>query len=420
MRDNNIFWRFYQITVILFAFFLLYSTAPLLAEDMLGYGYRQWEAFVLLSFFILLSELTYIPGREGDFLTASFPFTLVLLICLGFPPAVWLFWLLAFLTSLLSRREDLFPSLITSSLKAVSLYFPALLYKKFGGDIEDVYMRVLYTLLCGVAYYISDRVVVGIEVALREGRFFKKNFWKSRWEESYLRYLIFLLGGMLVSAGYNTPFQLPLFLLMGFFLWLAIYFIRSTELNRLNTRGVFEAFSEIAEGRWMGMQGHGKRVGMLVDEITKILDLPYDERERLILASILHDIGVVDTPYELLNYPTPEGEDSDEFKHHVIRSAEIVSAFPTLKETADFIRYHHERPDGSGYPEGRKGDKIPFWAYVIGACCDFDDSTCYKSWRERNAPAETLRRMEEAKGKLYEERAISLLKEAARKLGRVR
>lgn len=157
---------------------------------------------------------------------------------------------------------------------------------------------------------------------------------------------------------------------------------------------------------------------MLVDEMTKILDLPYEEREKIILATILHDIGVVDTPYELLNHPTSEGEESEEFKYHVIRSAQILRELPIICVVADYVLYHHERPDGSGYPEGRKNEEVPFWAYAIGAACDFDDMTCYKSWRERIAPAEALRFMEEKVGKLYDGRAVSLLREAAKRLRR--
>lgn len=417
MKDN-ILWRLYQVAIISIAFFLLFQNSPSFAEDMLSYGHRQWEAFVLLTFYILLGEIAYIPGREGDFINANFPFTLVSLIGLGFPTTIWLLWLVSFLTSVISRRENLLPSLNTSSLKVVALYPPFLLLQHLGKGTEDVYIRVAHTILCGIAYYISDRIIVGLEVALKDGRLLKKNFWKSRWEESYMRYLLFLLGALLLVSGLNTQFQLPLFLVLGFFIWLAIYFIRSAEMNRINTRGIFEAFSEIAEGRWMGMLGHGRRVGMLVDEITKILDLPYEEREKIILASILHDIGIVDTPYELLNYPTPEGEESEEFKYHVIRSAEIVRVLPIIYVAGDYIHYHHERPDGSGYPEGRRGEDIPFWAYVIGACCDFDEMTCYKSYRERIAPAQALKIIEEGVGKLYDGKAVSLLREAAKRLGR--
>lgn len=415
---GSILWRLYQTAVIVFAFFLLFKSAPQLGESLVSYDYQQWEALALLGFLLLLAELNYIPAREGDFITASYPFLLVLLIGLGFPTTIWLLWFMAFLIPIISQRENLWGSLTESSLKVVPLYFPNLLFQAVGGKAETFEIRVLYALLVGIVYYVCERVMVGIEVALREGRLFKRNFWISRWEESHLRYLLFLIGAMLLAAAYSTTFQLPYFILMGFYLSLVIYILRSAEMNRLGRRGIFEAFSEIVEGRWMGMQEHGKRVGMLVEEITKILDLPYEERERLILTAILHDIGVVDTPYELLNHPTPKGEQSEEFKHHVIRSAEILEAFPQLKELAYYVRYHHERPDGSGYPEGRKGKEVPFWAYVIGACCDFDDMTCYKSWRERIAPARALRMMEETVGKLYDGRAVALLREAAKRLRR--
>lgn len=418
MRRDEIPWRLYQVAIISLAFLLLYIYSSPLAQDILQFGYRQWEALIVLAFFIFLGEISYTPAREGDFITVSFPFVLVSLIGLGFPTTLWLLWLVSFLTSIIGRRENILLALTQTSLKVVSLYLPFLLFQALGGKAEDVYSRIVFALLGGIAYYISDRVIVGLEVALKDRRLFKKNFWKSRWEESHMRYLFFVLGAMLISAGYDTPFQLPLFLLLGFFTSLEIYFIRAVELNRLNTRGIFEAFSEIAEGRWMGMVGHGKRVGMLVDEITKILDLPYEERERLILASILHDIGIVDTPYELLNYPTSEGEESEAFKRHAIRSAEILSQLPVVGVVADCVLYHHERPNGSGYPEGRKGEKVPFCAYIIGACCDFDDMTCYKSWRERIPPAQALRMMEESAGELYDKRAVALLREAAKRLRR--
>jgi len=417
MRDK-ILWRIYQIVVITFSFYLLYWNVAPLSQAIFTFGFRQWEAYIFLSFLLLLSEVFYVPGREGDFLTASYPFSLTLMMSLGFPTAIWTLWFISFLTSTVVHRDNLLRSLTESSLKVVSLYPIHLLLVAMGGRGENVHLVVLKTIACGAAYFASDRIIVGLETALEQGRVFKKNFWVSRWEESYLWYLLLLLGAVILSAGYDTPFQMAMFGISGFFLILFIYIMRATSLNRINTRGVFEAFSEVAEGRWMGMVGHGRRVGMLVDEIAKDLDIPYDEREKIVLASIIHDIGIVDVPYDLLNYPTEEGEKSKEFEYHSVRSAEIIEHLGHLRTVADYIRYHHERPDGSGYPEGRKGEEIPFWAYVIGACCDFDDMTCYKSYRERIPPGEAIRFMEENSGKLYDPRAVALLKKAAKKLGR--
>jgi len=417
MRDK-ILWRIYQIAIVIYSFYLLSQNVVPWSETVLAFNFRQWEAFIFLSFLLLLSEIFYVPGREGDFLTASYPFSLTLLMSLGFPTAIWTLWFISFLTSTVVRRDNLLRSLTESSLKVVSLYPIYLLLIAMGGRGGIVNLVVLKTIACGVGYFASDRIIVGLETALEQGRVFKKNFWLSRWEESYLWYLLLLLGAIILSAAYDTPFQMAAFAISGFFLILFIYIMRATSMNRINTRGVFEAFAEIAEGRWMGMVGHGKRVGMLVDEIAKALDIPYDEREKIVLASIIHDIGIVDVPYELLHHPTEEGEKSEGFKYHVIRSAEILERLGYLRTVADYVRYHHERPDGSGYSEGKKGDEIPFWAYVIGACCDFDDKTCYKSFRERIAPAQALRMMEETAGKFYDERAVALLRRAGKKLGR--
>lgn len=415
---GKVIWRIYQVAVITFSFYLLFKNVSLFSESFFALNFRQWEAYIFLSFLLLLSEVFYVPGREEDFLTTSYPFSLTLLLSLGFPTTIWTFWLISFLIPTIAHRDNILRSLTESSLKVVSLYPIHLLLIAMGGRGENVHLVVLKTITCGVAYFVSDRVIVGLETALKQGRVFKKNFWLSRLEESYLWYILLLLGAIICSAAFDTPFQMAIFGISGFLLILFIYIMRATSMNCINTRGVFEAFSEIAEGRWMGMVGHGRRVGMLVDEIAKDLDIPYDEREKIVLASIIHDIGIVDVPYDILNYPTEDGEKSDEFKYHVVRSAEIIEHLGHLRTVADYIRYHHERPDGSGYPEGKKGDEIPFWAYVIGACCDFDDMTCYKSYRERIPPAQAVRFMEENSGKLYDPRAVELLKKAAKRLGR--
>ncbi|MGB9607726.1 MAG: HD-GYP domain-containing protein [bacterium] len=417
MKDK-ILWRIYQVAIIAGSFYLLSQSAPPLAQTILSFDFLQWEAYIFLSLLILLSESLYVPGREGDFLTSHFPYALTLLLGAGFPLTIWTVWFISFLVSVISLRRDLLRSLTESSLKVVSLYPVQLFLTAMGGRGESPALVAGQAVACGVIYFASDRIIVGLETALEQGRVFKKNFWLSRLEESYIWYILMLSGATLLAPSYHTPFQMAVFLITGFFLGLFAYFMRSAVINQLNLRAVFEAFSEIAEGRWMGMVGHGKRVGMLVDEITKELDLPFYERQKIILVSIIHDVGIVDTPYEALNHPTEEGEKSEEFKHHVIRGAEIIEAIEQLKPYADYVRYHHERPDGSGYPEGRKGEEIPFWAYVIGACCDFDDMTCYKSYRERIAPREALQMMEKEVGRRYDERAVALLRRAAKRLGR--
>ncbi|MGB9798045.1 MAG: hypothetical protein ACPLSK_05420, partial [bacterium] len=337
MKDK-ILWRIYQVAIIAGSFYLLSQSAPPLAQTILSFDFLQWEAYIFLSLLILLSESLYVPGREGDFLTSHFPYALTLLLGAGFPLTIWTVWFISFLVSVISLRRDLLRSLTESSLKVVSLYPVQLFLTAMGGRGESPALVAGQAVACGVIYFASDRIIVGLETALEQGRVFKKNFWLSRLEESYIWYILMLSGATLLAPSYHTPFQMAVFLITGFFLGLFAYFMRSAVINQLNLRAVFEAFSEIAEGRWMGMVGHGKRVGMLVDEITKELDLPFYERQKIILVSIIHDVGIVDTPYEMLNHPTEEGEKSEEFKHHVIRGAEIIEAIEQLKPYADYVR----------------------------------------------------------------------------------
>ncbi|MGC8842908.1 MAG: hypothetical protein ACP5QS_03115, partial [bacterium] len=191
MKDK-ILWRIYQIAIIAGSFYLLSQSAPPLAQTILSFDFLQWEAYIFLSLLILLSESLYVPGREGDFLTSHFPYALTLLLGAGFPLTIWTVWFISFLVSVISLRRDLLRSLTESSLKVVSLYPVQLFLTAMGGRGESPALVAGQAVACGVIYFASDRIIVGLETALEQGRVFKKNFWLSRLEESYIWYILML------------------------------------------------------------------------------------------------------------------------------------------------------------------------------------------------------------------------------------
>ncbi len=143
------------------------------------------------------------------------------------------------------------------------------------------------------------------------------------------------------------------------------------------------ALAETIEQRDKYTGGHTKRVTEYSVLIGEALNLSKKEIYTLKIAAILHDIGKIAVPDQILNKP---GRLTDEefayIKIHPVAGAEILKHIPELKEELKGIKYHHERWDGKGYPEGLKGDQIPFIARIIAVADTFDAMTSNRPYRK--------------------------------------
>jgi len=113
--------------------------------------------------------------------------------------------------------------------------------------------------------------------------------------------------------------------------------------------------------------------------------------ENLYIACLLHDIGKIAVPEEVLNKPgrlTPEEQKI--IQQHPSKGAEIVKPLTLPQECVDGILYHHERFDGKGYPEGLKGNDIPPSAYVISVADSYDAMTSDRPYRKGMAKQEAM------------------------------
>lgn len=130
---------------------------------------------------------------------------------------------------------------------------------------------------------------------------------------------------------------------------------------------------------------HSQRVMILSRQVAQKFDLPEKDVLRLSQAALLHDVGKIGIPDSVLR---KEGKlsslEKDVMNSHPERGARLVSQIEQLKEIADIIRYHHECPDGSGYPYGLKGERIPLLSAIVHACDFFDalasDRPYKKGW----------------------------------------
>ena len=122
---------------------------------------------------------------------------------------------------------------------------------------------------------------------------------------------------------------------------------------------------------------HSVRVMMISAEIEEYLGMT---DHQLMYASILHDIGKIGIPEEILNKPGKfTKEEYEIMKEHTVigekmlKNLELYQDEPLVKTACEIVRWHHERYDGKGYPDGLKGDKIPISAQIVSIADVYDE-----------------------------------------------
>ncbi len=128
---------------------------------------------------------------------------------------------------------------------------------------------------------------------------------------------------------------------------------------------------------------HSARVGAAAAALGRSMGLPEGEVRQLRAAGILHDLGKLVVPQEILDKPGPLTADEwVEVRRHPSVGADILLAVSAdLAPLADAVRSHHERWDGSGYPDGRAGEQIPLAGRILAVVDVFDAVTCTRSYR---------------------------------------
>jgi len=130
--------------------------------------------------------------------------------------------------------------------------------------------------------------------------------------------------------------------------------------------------------------GHSDRVAYYSKKVGEGFGLSADELDLLSTAGIFHDIGKIGTADDILKKSNElTASEYDVIKQHPLKGAHILSALSMFQDVVPLVRYHHEWIDGSGYPEGLKGDEIPFLARIITVADAFDAMTSNRRYRSK-------------------------------------
>ena len=160
--------------------------------------------------------------------------------------------------------------------------------------------------------------------------------------------------------------------------------IKKQKENRIFIREMTEAFAKVIDVKDKYTNGHSTRVAEYTAMLAKELGYNEDEVEKYYNIALLHDIGKITIDIDVLNKP---GKLTDKefniIKSHAAQGYQLLKDISIMPELAIGAGYHHERPDGKGYPKGLKGEEIPRVAQIIAVADTFDAMYSDRPYRKR-------------------------------------
>ncbi|MGI8845695.1 MAG: HD-GYP domain-containing protein [Thermoleophilaceae bacterium] len=215
--------------------------------------------------------------------------------------------------------------------------------------------------------------------------------------------------------------QQPLALLTSFpLIWLLEVFSRdrqaryesALELHRAY-RGTVTLLSDVVEFDDPYTAAHSRSIVELVDATSEKLGIPQEDRQRLEFAALLHDVGKIAIPKEVLNKPASlNDEEFALMKTHTIEGQfmlDRVGGF--LGQIGEIVRSCHERWDGAGYPDGLAGEKIPFAARLVFCCDAYNAMTTDRVYRAALSREAAIAELKRHAGTQFDPRIVRALVE---------
>lgn len=186
----------------------------------------------------------------------------------------------------------------------------------------------------------------------------------------------------------------------------ALLSIKGYEERENLFKGIILALTRSFDAKSAWTVGHSERVAKLAEEIGIEMGLGEGELRELTVSAILHDVGKISIPESILEREGKlNAEEEALIKQHGVLGAKIVSdigVIPNYEKIAGNISHHHELWDGSGYPQGLKGEAIPLYSRIIGVAEAYDAMTRDRPFRKALDRQKAVGYIVSNKGKLFD------------------
>ena len=280
------------------------------------------------------------------------------------------------------------------------------IWRTLGGEggMIDSPASVGWMLVALAVYFSINTGSVALIVALVE-RLPVHHVWLRGHRGLLPSYFALMSAGVVGAYLWSTaPFSVVLLIIP----LVAIYysFKRTVELEEQTMAALFN-LADMMDQRDYYTHRHSLRVGEYAERLAIHLRLPADRARLLYICGRLHDIGKCAVDNEVLLKPGPLGEEE---RRHIMRHADVGGAmlahFSQFRDGVAYVRGHHERWDGAGYPDRLKGEAIPFGARLIAVVDSYDAMTSTRPYRTALPHDEAIRRLRAGAGRPWDPRIV--------------
>ena len=368
-----------------------------------------------------------LPGIDGT-MSVNFLFILLGVLELSLPETVAIGCTATLFQSVWLARKRLDPVKILFNVgmmaNACSLTYMA--YHSLAGRFDS--NKPILLMLAALVFFFANTLPISVVIALTEGKS-SRRVWSECYFWSFPYYLVGaaavgLVGIVNKSAGWQTSL-LVLPLIYWVYRSYRLYLGRLEaekervevekrhveQIASLNMRTI-EALALAIEAKDHTTHTHLQRVRTYAVELAMQLHLGEEQIEALRAAALLHDIGKLAVPEQIINKPgklTPE--EFERMKVHPIVGAEILERVAFPYPVAPIVRSHHERWDGTGYPEGLSGEQIPIGARILAAVDCLDALASHRQYRPALPLSQAMETVKEKAGTWFDPNIVAILEE---------
>jgi putative nucleotidyltransferase with HDIG domain len=378
---------------------------------------ERFRDILLFIALIIVADTAQISlPRGGASIYASSPIDLAAILLLGAPATVFIEAVATLLSEVFIQRRSAVRIAFNVPLLVVTVGVAGLVYESFGPAWTslDSPRFLIPLLVCGLVYYVINTFSISAIIGLNDGKNLFR-IWKQNYMWNFFHILAFLPVAAIIALVYLKSgmwtiglFVIPLFLARYTF---QLYIeMKEAHINTVS------ALTSALDANDPYTHGHSYRVSRYALRIGRTMGLPAKDLEILEYSALLHDIGKIAIKKDVLH---KVGKLSDEERRslstHPAIGADIVENLKFLKEAAVLVRYHHEQPDGRGYPEGLKGDEIPMGSRILLCADAFDAMTSDRPYRKGLPVDKVLEQFDKYKGIQFDLDVSNLLIDMVRR-----
>jgi len=411
---------------------LFVGTTASLGVVVLAYALLHWQSQDLMRFacYLVVAALAsglkvQLPGIDGT-MSVNFLFILLGVLELSLPETLVIGCAASLIQSVWQTRKRLDPVKVLFNVAGMMANASALTYLSYHWLSARFGAKPILLMIAALVFFFANTVPISVVIALTEGKSSRK-VWSECYFWSFPYYLVGaaavgLVGIVNRSAGWETSLLvLPLiyWVYRSYRLYLgrleaekervSVEKRHVEEIASLNMRTI-EALALAIEAKDHTTHTHLQRVRTYAVAVAKDLNLDVDQIEALRAAALLHDIGKLAVPEQIINKPgklTPE--EFEKMKVHPLVGAEILERVAFPYPVAPIVRSHHERWDGSGYPEGLAGEEIPIGARILAAVDCLDALASHRQYRPALPLSEAMEKVTEKSGTWFDPHVVEIL-----------